>query len=76
MQALLDARATVGAGDLEVALRDHEHYPDGICRHEHPDDPSEEWCITVTSAIMDLEDLSLRLSDGPPCEHPYEVHSL
>jgi isopenicillin-N N-acyltransferase like protein len=76
MQALLDARPSIGVGDLEVALRDHEHYPDGICRHEHPDDPPEEWLITVTSAIMDLEDLSLRLTDGPPCEHQYERFSL
>jgi isopenicillin-N N-acyltransferase like protein len=76
MQTLLQVRAPVAIGDLEVALRDHEHYPDSICRHENPEDPPEEWCLTVTSAIMDLEDLSLRLTDGPPCEHPYETFSL
>jgi isopenicillin-N N-acyltransferase like protein len=76
MQTLLDAGAPVDVCDLEVALRDHDHFPDAICRHENPDDPPEEWCITVTSAIMDLEDLSLQLTDGPPCEHPYEDFSI
>jgi isopenicillin-N N-acyltransferase like protein len=76
MQALLDARKPVSTADLEVALRDHDDYPDGICRHENPEDPPEERYITVTSAIMDLEELSLRLTDGPPCEHLYEGFSL
>jgi isopenicillin-N N-acyltransferase-like protein len=76
MRALLDARAPVAVADLEVALRDHDNYPDGICRHENSADPPEEWCITVTSAIMDLNDLSLRLTDGPPCEHLYEGSSI
>jgi isopenicillin-N N-acyltransferase-like protein len=76
LEALLDARAPVAIGDLEIALRDHDDYPDSICRHLNPDDPEEERYITVTSAIMDLEDLSLRLTDGPPCEHLYDGYSL
>jgi isopenicillin-N N-acyltransferase-like protein len=76
MRALLDARAPVSIGDLEVSLRDHDHYPDSVCRHENRDDPPQEWCITVTSAIMDLEERSLRLTDGPPCEHLYEGFSI
>jgi len=76
MATLLEARAPVALGDLEVSLRDHDNFPDSICHHEHPDDPPAEWLITVTSAIMDLADFSLRLTDGPPCEHLYEVVSL
>jgi isopenicillin-N N-acyltransferase-like protein len=76
LRDLLDARAPVSIGDLEVSLRDHDNYPDGICRHENRADPPEEWCITLTSAIMDLQDLSLRLTEGPPCEHLYEAFSI
>jgi isopenicillin-N N-acyltransferase-like protein len=76
MLELLDARSPVSVGDLEAMLRDHDNYPDGICRHENRDDPPEEWCITVTSAIMDLDELTLRLTDGPPCEHLYEGFSI
>jgi isopenicillin-N N-acyltransferase-like protein len=76
MRELLDARSPVAIGDLEVVLRDHDNYPDGICRHENDADPPEEWCITVTSVIMDLDELSLRLTDGQPCEHLYEGVSI
>ena len=76
MQALLEDRKPVSIGDLEAMLRDHDDHPDGICRHENLDDPPEERYITVTSAIMDLEERSLRLTDGPPCEHLYEGYSL
>lgn len=76
MQALLRAELPVTVGDVELALRDHANHPDGICRHANPADPPEEWCVTVTSAIMDLEDRSLRLTDGPPCEHGYEDYHL
>ena len=40
------------------------------------DDAPEEWVTTVTSAIMDLEERSLRLTDGQPCEHLYETYSI
>ncbi|HEV7663602.1 MAG TPA: C45 family peptidase [Chloroflexota bacterium] len=76
MRALLDARAPVAVGDLEVSLQDHDNHPDGICRHENRDDPPQEWLITVTSAIMDLDERTLRLTDGPPCEHLYEGFSI
>jgi isopenicillin-N N-acyltransferase-like protein len=72
LQALLTAGVPVSVADLEVILRDHDHYPDGLCRHENREDPPEEWYVTVTSAIMDLEDRSVRLTDGPPCEHMYQ----
>jgi isopenicillin-N N-acyltransferase-like protein len=76
IRTLLEDRAPVAIGDLEVVLRDHDNHPDGICRHENREDPPEEWCITVASAIMDLEMRSLWLTDGPPCEHLYEEVSI
>jgi isopenicillin-N N-acyltransferase-like protein len=76
MEALLQVRRPVAVADLEAALRDHDDYPDGICRHENAADPLEEQYITVTSAIMDLDERSLRLTDGPPCEHLYDSYSL
>jgi isopenicillin-N N-acyltransferase-like protein len=74
MQTLLVAPVSVI--DLGAALQDHNDFPDSICRHPNPEDPPEEWCTTVTSAIMDLHARTLQLSDGPPCQHPYEHYSL
>jgi isopenicillin-N N-acyltransferase like protein len=76
LQTLLEARKPVALGDLEAALRDHDNYPDSICRHQNDIDPPEERYLTVTSAIMDLDERSLQLTDGPPCEHLYEGYSL
>jgi isopenicillin-N N-acyltransferase-like protein len=76
MQELLDARAPVSIADLEEALRDHDNFPDSLCRHVNTDDEPEEWVTTVTSAIMDLQERSLRLTAGQPCEHLYETYSI
>lgn len=76
MQDLLADRAPVAIGDLEAILRDHDNHPDSICRHENPLDPPEEWYVTVVSVVMDLEERSLRITDGSPCEHLYETYSI
>jgi isopenicillin-N N-acyltransferase like protein len=76
MRELLDARRPLSVADVQSCLRDHDNYPDSVCRHEHPDDPPEEACTTVISAVMDLEDRTLWLAPGPPCEHAYTAHSL
>ena len=76
MQALLDARPPLGVEEVQAILRDHDNFPDSICRHVHPDDPPEEACVTVVSAVMDLNERTLWLSDGPPCGHAYELFHL
>jgi isopenicillin-N N-acyltransferase-like protein len=76
MRSLLDTYRPLSVKSLQVCLRDHDNHPDSVCRHEHPDDPPEEACVTVISAIMDLEDRSLWISDGPPCERPYTQFNL
>ncbi|MBV9582294.1 MAG: peptidase C45 [Chloroflexi bacterium] len=76
MRDLLAAGQPLGVDDLFQRLRDHDNYPDSICRHLHPDDPPEEACVTVVSAVMDLNEGVLWLSDGPPCEQPYTRYAL
>jgi isopenicillin-N N-acyltransferase-like protein len=76
MRALLDSRRPVSVEDVQACLRDHDNFPDSVCRHVHPDDPPEEACVTVVSAVMDLHERTLWLSDGPPCERAYEKSEL
>jgi isopenicillin-N N-acyltransferase-like protein len=76
MRALLDAARPLSVDALQACLRDHDNYPDSVCRHRHPDDPLYEACTTVTSAIMDLDERALWLTDGPPCEQAYERYVL
>jgi isopenicillin-N N-acyltransferase-like protein len=76
MRDLLDAQRPVSVADLQAALRDHDNFPDSVCRHVHPDDPPEEACVTVASAVMDLDERILWLSDGQPCAAAYETYRL
>jgi isopenicillin-N N-acyltransferase-like protein len=76
IRELMDARRPLSVADVQSCLRDHDNYPDSVCRHIHPDDPPEEACPTVVSAVMDLEERAMWLSDGPPCEHLYERVAL
>lgn len=76
LRELLEARRPTSVADLQASLRDHDNYPDSVCRHIHPDDPPEEACTTVVSAVMDLHERTLWLTDGPPCEHVYERYEL
>lgn len=76
MRELLEARKPLSVGDLQACLRDHDNYPDSVCRHSHPDDPPEEACTTVVSAILDLDEQTVWVTDGPPCEHQYAAYSL
>jgi isopenicillin-N N-acyltransferase-like protein len=76
MRTLLDARRPLSVADVQSCLRDHDNYPDSVCRHVHPDDPPEEACPTVVSVVMDLNDRAMWLSNGPPCEHTYAEYRL
>jgi isopenicillin-N N-acyltransferase-like protein len=76
MRELLSASRPLRVEDLQARLRDHDNFPDSICRHVHPDDPPEEACVTVVSAVMDLNERTLWLSDGHPCDSVYERYQL
>jgi isopenicillin-N N-acyltransferase-like protein len=76
MRELLEVRQPLSISDVQACLRDHDNYPDSVCRHQHPDDPPEEACTTVVSAVMDLDERALWLADGPPCENQYTAHHL
>ncbi len=74
---MLGVREKIAITDIEADLRDHLHYPYGICRHAAVGlEPPEHHYITVTSVIMDLDAKTLRLTDGIPCEHEYQTVTL
>ena len=77
LRELLDARDKITVEDLQADLRDHVRYPYGICRHAAEGlEPPEHHYITVTSVVMDLDARTLTLTDGVPCENPYQTVKL
>jgi isopenicillin-N N-acyltransferase-like protein len=61
---------------LQALLRDHVNYPDSICMHEDPSEPSHEREQTLVSLIMDLTDRVMWAAPGPPCENQYVAYPL
>ncbi|HWG83988.1 MAG TPA: C45 family peptidase [Deinococcales bacterium] len=76
MRELLESRQPLAIADLQDFLRDHEDYPDSICRHPNPADPDEEHYATVTAVIMDLEERRMLITDGNPDESEFQEFKL
>lgn len=73
---LLGLKRPIAVADLQHYLQDHQEHPFSICRHEDPEGLPEEQYITVTAVVMDVETRTLHLTDGPPCQSPYQQVSL
>jgi isopenicillin-N N-acyltransferase-like protein len=76
MSELLGRRRPLALRDLQDTLCDHQDHPYSICFHIDPQEPPEERYESVISAIIDLHAGVLYLSDGPPCENPYEQYAI
>jgi isopenicillin-N N-acyltransferase like protein len=61
---------------LKNCLKDTFGFPKGICRFPNPNDPEEARTVTVTSVILDLDALTMEVTDGPPDTAPFEMHQL
>jgi isopenicillin-N N-acyltransferase-like protein len=76
-RALLDMMDEPSLSSMKALLKDNHNQEFPICRRrfDHPwltDDTS----ITVTSIIMDLQNLQFHITRGNPFNHPYSVFSL
>ena len=61
----------IGVDSFQRVLRDHLSYPVSICRH--PDEQVEGFrqMATLASMIMDLDEGSIYIAEGLPCENEY-----
>jgi isopenicillin-N N-acyltransferase-like protein len=57
-------------------LTDHFGRPNSVCRHEDPSIPINLRSETLSSIIMDLDDRTIYITNGPPCSNPYEKLEL
>jgi len=54
--------------DILEVLKDHHSEPLAICRHLDLRDLPADRSETIWTVLMDLDELTLRLIPGPPCE--------
>ncbi|MBI3998194.1 MAG: peptidase C45 [Armatimonadetes bacterium] len=79
MERLLASAPTgrlIGLEAMQTALRDHEEYPESICRHPNPALPEADRYETVASVIMDLHAGRLLAAAGPPCTNAYQEYGV
>jgi isopenicillin-N N-acyltransferase-like protein len=73
---LLEEGRPSSVESIEGYFRDHECFPNSLCRHLDPDEPVEEQCITQSSVIMDLDSKVMRVCNGQPCKNSYQTVSI
>ena len=68
---LAEHRDEISAEMLMELLKDHEGYPDSICRHL-----DETGHSTVYSIIIDMAADKVYICPGNPCKNEYKEYSL
>ena len=61
---------------IKNALADHFGYPNAICRHPDERQPAAKRTMTNAAFIFDLNARTMLVANGPPCETPWELHTL
>ncbi|GAB7386467.1 acyl-CoA--6-aminopenicillanic acid acyl-transferase [Bacillaceae bacterium] len=59
--------AEVSVENIQDALRNHDNFPNSICRH--PESVSK--IQTIASIIIDLTEKSMAIAPGPPCRNSF-----
>ena len=72
-QLMISTHGTIE--ELKTILRDHEGYPQSICRHVNADPVYGFWS-TVFALIIEPSEQRMHISRGTPCDHEFETYTL
>jgi isopenicillin-N N-acyltransferase-like protein len=61
---------------FKMILSDHFDKPHSLCKHPDKRLPESEWGQTIASLVMDVNEKTLHISMGPPCENEYTIHNF
>ena len=61
---------------MQEALADHFGHPNAICRHPDERQPGAKRTMTNAAFIFDLNERTMLVADGPPCENTFMLHTL
>jgi len=66
---------SLGVQEMKTVLSDHFDLPNAICRHPRIQKDGLEG-VTKCAVIMELENGRMHVSQGNPCEAPFETHQF
>jgi len=75
MQSLV-GEGGISEARLQAMLADHANAPNTICHHPDKQGSFVEQSESIASIIFDLTAGTLDLSDGPPCQYPYQRYAV
>lgn len=73
---LMTTVGTVTAETIKAWLSDHDGYPNSICQHADPAVNSAEQYATVVSTLIDLDNGTMQVADGQPCQSEFTTLTL
>ena len=76
METLLNKQIPLDIPDIQNILKDHENYPQSLCRHRDKTLPEFQHTITKTAMIMDLYEKKMWVTDGQPCKSEFVEFSF
>jgi len=62
----------IGIDTIHAGLSDHFSAPASICRHPDTTLPEAKRVISVASVAIDLNDRTMYVTDGQPCQSDYQ----
>lgn len=68
---LAEDKGHINIGSFQRVFKDHFSYPDSICRHVNPKESEPNQLTTQFSTIMELEERTLYMAEGVPCQNEY-----
>ncbi len=75
MQSMV-GEGSINEARLQAIFADHANSPNTICHHPDKQGSFVEQSESIASIIFDLTAGTLDLSDGPPCEYPYQRYAI
>src|SRR5215467_6032070 len=77
MRALLEPhRGALTVADMRTAAADHFGAPYAICRHPDPGQPAVLRTMTVGAVLIDLDDRTMQVANGPPCSNEFVAFAV
>jgi isopenicillin-N N-acyltransferase-like protein len=70
--ALVEAAGGFDIKAVSELLSDHADWPAAVCCHPDPREADAQRWATVMSVVMDLQQRTLWLASGNPCEQPFQ----
>lgn len=69
--AMRESAGKITNKEIQAIYRDHFSEPTSICRHPDMKAEYDFRARTIASLILDLDDLSMDVTNGEPCENEY-----